>query len=236
MFIINNRLWFHFNQQKESFMLALQYDLVFGLAFDVALSEHGYNPLSGFMPAERCLSAGMPLYGDLRLQAFKEAAESGFAHKLLLVGGDEKRPECDGINRAEAIHRMLIRDLDVYHSRVEWKSSVGHTAGNVEVITKVIEERRLVSGAYAVMSNHYHVPRIILDFALAGIPMPVISAEAVWLAASISDDQFARRKQLLLRKFGNGEFVERVVEEIQGIAHKIRGQYKSVAHDHKPKS
>ena len=70
------------------------------------------------------------------------------------------------------------------------------------------------------MSNHYHLPRISIDLANAKLRSLALAAEAFIL---LEDPP---RKDELIRRLGGNAYAERVVEEIQGIAHKIQGTYK----------
>ena len=71
------------------------------------------------------------------------------------------------------------------------------------------------------MTNHYHLPRASMDMAAKRIPVQGFAAEALLLVEN------PNRKNDLIQSLGEGPLAERVVEEIAGIADKIRGTYQS---------
>lgn len=188
------------------------FDTVFGLAFDI---EKDRGRPSGFKPAQSDLNAGKELFGDLRLNGFASLLRRGFTNRLIIVGGDEGRYKHDDpvINRARAIREMLILDQGINPKAVEVIPSSSNTGGNIAII------RSRGKGRFAVVSNHYHLPRAALDMSSAGMTAPLLPAEAFWLLEDRS------RKRQIIERFGSGPFAERVAEEIQGIADKIAGTY-----------
>lgn len=72
---------------------------------------------------------------------------------------------------------------------------------------------------YAIASNFYRIPRLLIDLVGVGFP-PVYPVEAFIL---VEDES---RKNDLIERFGGGHWGNCVVEELQGIAHKLCGTYR----------
>lgn len=199
--------------------LAVPVSAAFGLAFDI---EKAADRKSGFKPAQFDLGAGKELFGDLRLDGFASLLRIGFAQRLVIVGGNEGRykNETPVINRAAAIREMLLRDYDIPPDRVSSFASNSNTGGNIAVIGAQMKQSALGWGDCAVVSNLYHLPRAFLDLTAGNLPVPIYAAEAFWL---LEDE---RRKNDLIERLGGGALAERITEEVQGIAHKLRGTYK----------
>jgi hypothetical protein len=186
-----------------------------GLAFDI---ERSSSTKSGFRPAKTDMGSHKELFADLRLEGFAALLRLGFAEKLTIFGGDEGRykVEIPGLNRAWAIKQMLVDDHGIAATRIEYVRSNSNTGGNVVEIKKRI-------GFFtrsAVVSNHYHLPRAALDLRHARIRVPLYPAEAFLLLEN------HLWKHNLIKRFGGNALAERMVEEIQGIADKIRGTYR----------
>jgi hypothetical protein len=186
--------------------------LACGLAFDIEKA----STKSGFQPARFDLGAGKELFADLRLDGFASLLKLGFAQKLIIFGGNEGRYKDEGpiINRGWAITEMLIHDFDIPTERLDFVASNSNTGGNIEAIRDSVGKRESV-----VVSNHYHAPRAALDLVAAGLLMPFYSAEAFWLLENPDG------KEVLVERLGGNPYAERTVEEIQGIAHKLKGTY-----------
>lgn len=203
--------------------LALSADTAFGLAFDV---EKASDRTSGFKPAQFDRSAAKDLFGDLRLDGFAALLRIGFARKLVIIGGNEKRYENETpqINRAWAIREMLIHDCGISPDVVASISSKANTTGNVDAMAEWMREGNLSIRECAVVSNHYHLPRASVDLVAADLPIPLYAAEAFWLI----DGPDARLNELIERLDG-GRMAERMASEIKGIADKVIGSYKPLA-------
>ncbi|MEK7639011.1 MAG: YdcF family protein [Patescibacteria group bacterium] len=198
--------------------LAVSVDTAFGLAFNIEKTP-GRN--SGFKPAQFDLGAGKELFGDLRLDGFAALLRIGFAKRLVIVGGPEGRykHETPTINQAWVIREMLIHDYGIHSDDVRFISSRPNTRGNIAAISARMGADALGSKDCAVVSNHYHLPRACLDLKAAGLSIHTYPAEAFWL---LEDEN---RKNGLIRRLGGGPLAERMTEELQGIAHKLRGTY-----------
>ncbi|MEK7124370.1 MAG: hypothetical protein AAB877_01625 [Patescibacteria group bacterium] len=205
--------------------LAVTVDTVFGLAFDI---EKAPERKSGFKPAQCDLGAKKELFGDVRLAGFAALLMLGFAKKLIVIGGKEGRykNEEPAIGRAFAICEMLTKDLNVEPACVSHVISEPNTGGNIAVIShRIISDDNLSIYNYAVVSNHYHIPRIKMDLRAGGLPLvPIYPAEAFLL---VDQEKSEENKQELIIRFGRGPLAERMVEEIQGIAHKLAGTYQA---------
>lgn len=193
---------------------------VFGLAVDIVKTS---QTKSGFEPAPFDLGAGEALFGSLRLDGFAALLRIGFAEHLTLAGGDEGRykNETPHINRAWAIREILIHDYGIDPERVSYAPSNSNTGGNIIAIRGKIEEMQLDPNHCRVVTSHYHVSRAYMDLQEAKLNIPVYSAEAFWLLEQ------AGRKNLLIERFGGDDLAKRVAVEINGIADKIRGTFKS---------
>ncbi len=192
--------------------------VLFGLAFDVRRA----NNKSGFQPSKFDSGGQLELFGDLRLWGFAAALKLGIAESMVLAGGDEKEyaGETPIVNRAESIRAMLIYDFGIDEQRVQAYPSRSNTGGNVEIIKRVLEERRLAPEDCGLSTNLYHLPRAHMDLMANGLSaLPMYAAEAFWL---LEDPD---RKDDLPHFLGEGPLADRVTGEIQGVADKIRGTY-----------
>ena len=200
---------------------AIRVNTAFCLAFDI---ERTPERKSGFRPAKFDSQAGKQLFGDLRLKGFASSLLAGFAKKLVIVGGIEGRCEDGTLGRAWGIRQMLIRDFDIAAERMEAIQSGPSTRGNIETIGAVLADRDHPEIECAVISNHYHLPRVQFEMHVIGLTLPVFPAEAFWLLAGGPPAKRGDRKRELIAGFGNGPLAERMVEEINGIADKLRGE------------
>ena len=189
---------------------------MFGLAFDIVRDR---AQKSGFAPAETDLGSGKNLFGLARLEGFAAIAKLGFASKLVIIGGNEGRYRSvdPPINRARAITEMLVYDYDVDQELVMHIASNSNTGGNIAAIRDYLASPQVKDPI--VVSNHYHLPRISLDLAVAGIFLRLYPAESFILLQDKS------RKGEVIRLLGGGPLAERVAEEIQGIDDKWAGVY-----------
>lgn len=199
--------------------LAVSVNTAFGLAFDI---EKTNATKSGFKPAQFDMGAGKDLFGEIRLDGFAALLRIGFAERLIIVGGVEGRykGEFPVIDRAWAIREMLIHDHEIDPARVLNIASNSNTGGNIKAIDAEMAQSGLVPAQSAVVSNLYHIARAGVDLLAAGLPIPMYAAEAFYLLEQEG------RKELLIKRLGDGPLAERYAEETQGIADKIRGTYK----------
>lgn len=200
--------------------LKIRVQTLFGLAFDIE-KEPGRR--SGFKPASFDMGVGKELFGDLRLEGFAAALKTGFADEIVLAGGDEGRykNETPVINRAWAIREMLIHDFGIDPRRVQSFASKSNTLGNVGIIRDFMGQSKKPLSECGLMSNLYHLPRAHLDIVAHDVPLRLFAAESLLLIEqpAIKND--------LVQRLGEGPLAERMVEEIGGIADKIRGAYQS---------
>jgi len=200
--------------------LKLEVQALFCLAFDI---EKAPDKKSGFQPANFDMGAGKELFGDLRLEGFAAALKTGFAKKLLIAGGDEQRykGESPVINRAWAIGQMLVHDHGIDADKIETFASRSNTMGNVDFFKDFIQKNVMALDQSGLMTNLYHLPRASMDMAAKQIPVQGFAAEALLLVENKD------RKNELIHRLGDGPLAERYVEELAGIADKIRGTYQS---------
>jgi hypothetical protein len=194
----------------------------FGLACDVQKARGQVNQ---FRAADGELSTGKKLFGDLRLEGFAALLKTGFAERLIVVGGAEARYKDEQIGRACAVREILLRDLGVDAERVEALHSEPSTSGNVAAVKRIVEERSLRSNDCAVVSSHYHLPRVHMDLWANDLLVPIFSAEAFSLLAREDPKERLIYKDQMIRRFGQGALAQRMVDEIGGIADKMRGIY-----------
>ncbi|NBV76651.1 hypothetical protein EBR66_00575 [bacterium] len=193
-----------------------EYSHAYGLAFDV---EKDLGRRSGFKPALTDLGSRKYLFGELRLAGFASLLRLGYAEHLVLVGGNEGRYKSEEpvVNRAHAIKEMLVHDHEISPSKLSAVASNSNTGGNIAIIR---DQQALEPRDAFVVTNHYHLPRAAMDISAAGLMLPLFSAESFLLLAE------KWSKEQLIDAFGQGTLAERVAEEIQGIADKLRGTYK----------
>ena len=197
--------------------------LVCGLAFDIEKAPTA----SGFKPAPFDIGGGEELFADLRLEGFAALLEQGFAKKLIIFGGDERRyagemvqiadeAEPVPLNRAWAITQMLEKDFGIPAERLGHFASRSNTIGNIKAIKREVGNKRSV-----VVTNHYHIPRTDMDLEAEGLTLRCRSAEAfLLLDGRVSE-------ALLAERLGGGPLANRMVSEIRGMTAKIRGDYVS---------
>jgi hypothetical protein len=202
--------------------VAIRVRTAFGLAFDI---EKAPERKSGFKPAEVDLSSRKKLFGNLRLKGFAAALQSGFARSIILVGGLEGRYPDEAIGRATAIRKMLLEDCGIPSRRVDALQSAPNTGGNVNIIKARIREEGLVASECALLSNHYHLPRVQMDLRANRLALQLYPAEAFLLLKSGTPEDRKALKRQLVTGFGDGPLAERIAEEINGIADKISGVY-----------
>ncbi len=196
----------------------VKFGTAFGLAFDV---ERDPNRLSGFRPAETDLGVRKALFGDLRLEGFAAMLRLGFAEKLIIIGGNEKRyeNEAEPVNRAYAIVQMLVHDHDNEPDRVTHIASKSNTSGNITALVQIMSKNGLDPGTCGVVSSHYHLPRAEFDLREAGVLVRTFPAEAFILLEG------RHHLKWLIKRFGGGPLAERSAYEIKGLGDKITGNY-----------
>lgn len=187
--------------------------VVFGLAFDV---EKAPGRKSGFQPAQFDLGAGKNMFGDIRLEGFAALLRTGFAAKLIVVGGLEGRYSSEHIPRAWAICEMLEKDFGIPRDQLSFLVSRSNTGGNVEMIRNEVAGR----SNPVTISSHYHLARAAFDFAEKNLPSTLLAAESFVLIENRD------LKEVLVERFGGGPLAERILEEVQGMADKLLGTYK----------
>jgi len=121
---------------------------------------------------------------------------------------------------------MLLQDLGISPEHVDAIQSAPSTGGNIDAIRAAIGDRHLELDECAVVSNHYHLPRIQLDLRSIDLPISAYPAEAFPLLACETPEERAAREDGLIGRFGQGPLAERLTEEVSGIAAKLRGSYR----------
>lgn len=187
-------------------------------AFDVTQGAS----TSGYVPAqchyETCLCMG----GEFRLWAAHAALERGIAEKLVIVGRAE--PRVPDASQAHLIARMLTADYHVPIQKLGWVCSP-HSGTDANAICIAGEIRTKNLSDCAVISNYYHLPRLLE--ALGPAHLKYYVAEALWLADAADRLQHARRVEHLTLYLGKGPHALRCLHEIIGIAAKYTGTYRS---------
>lgn len=205
------------------------WSLLIGLSTSVTLTGEGFAP----KPEDH----GIPLLGDLRWAGFAAALRGGFAEHLTVVGGDEDmlwgdlpqdfqdhaQRRSGPVNRAQAICGHLERKQGILSERLSWLRSVGNTGGNVAAIVRKLREHDGDLSGVCVTTSFYHLPRLSMDLARAGLGhLSLCPAEAFLVAET---GQVAGRKALAA-SFGSGPLVDRSIAEIIGISDKLTGEYR----------
>jgi hypothetical protein len=212
--------------------------IILGLSVAVSATPYGFSPLES--------QHDLPLFGRLRWEGWAAALHANFADRLAVIGGVEALPRksCPediramfadagdtlAVPRGLACCHALEHDYRIDRARLGWSLSDGNTGGNVAVIAQMI--RGLAATSNLVIStNHYHLPRVIMDLAAGGIAgVPCISAEAFGAAQKIlkGDDRLAIRAGLI-KELGGGPLATRIAAEIGGTADKILGAYQPLS-------
>lgn len=194
----------------------MKFDIAFCLSFDV---QKDNRRKSGFAPAWHDLGAKKALFGQARLEGFAALARLRIAEKLVILGGDEGRykEESPPINRAWAIKQMLLYDFGISEGLLDFAPSNSNTGGNLAAMNACLKQTK--PNENCLVSSFYHLPRIQHDLFLDRKLIPCFPAEVFIL---LEDES---RKSLLISLLGGGLLAERIAEEIQGIAHKIKGIY-----------
>ena len=201
-------------EQKKS---QIRKESVFCLGFFI---EKADERKSGFKPADQ--DEGGKLYCDLRMEGVAALLRIGFAKKVVVLGGNEKRITTTNIRRGRAIQKMLIDDFGADPDRVEAIDCSPNTAGNVASIIDYINMYQMSGQTFAVVSNMYHIPRVALLLESANVHLPLYPAEAFLL---IENEE--KWKSELIERYGGGSLAKRIVEEAQGVAAMLCGTYKT---------
>ncbi len=200
--------------------LVIKVKTVFGLGFDI---EKSAETKSGFRPAQEDFGTQKALFGDLRLEGYAALLRLGFAEELVVIGSPEHRYEHeDNVpNRAVVIRHMLINDYGIQPSRIRTLPSESSTWDNLTVLEKIYRASDMKQEQCAVVTNHYHIPRVQIDLLNLGMPLLTIPAEVFILLEK------PERREKLYNELGGCSLADRVIQELSGIADKIAGQYAS---------
>lgn len=151
---------------------------------------------------------GVPLFGDLRLDAFETGLTIGLFQTLHVLGGMEIIYAEGSISRPDAICDMLAaRGID--RRRLKATVTEGHTVAKVEGIRQ--DWVRYSPAEVAVVTNHYHLYRTAIDLIAAGMSdMPLLSAETL-LRLHLGDEIAVA---WMRSAFGDGDVVDEHLEEV----------------------
>lgn len=208
--------------------------LILGLSVAVELNGASFRPQHE--------QHGLPLFGTLRWAGWASALKAGYADKLIVVGGIERlndracppgvgwRCETSGdircVPRGLAACYALALDYGVDHSRLDWRHSEGNTGGNAATIRRLVEE---FSPSYNIFisTNHYHLPRALMDLHAAGVfSIQSVPAEAYWIAEKARASGLGKEDlDNLIKELGGGPLAKRTAAEIKGISDKINNRY-----------
>jgi len=204
-------------------------DAAFVLSYDVICPISDDPRLAQARMADRHLQSGLMQFSDVWLPGVAAVLTTNLAKKVVVVGGYEARYPNEKVSRPEVIKALLQVKHTVDPARVECAVSAPNTIGNAETITTWIEREKPMERDGIVISAYWHCARAALDIMQQGIVMPVIPAEAVWLASSRSMAERNAIRRELVAGLGFGDFAERVAGECNGIADKLTSVYQSLS-------
>ncbi len=185
---------------------------------------------------------GLALFGDLRWTGWASALNAGYADRLIVIGGVERLnikacvpgvgSPCTSdrdiicVPRGEACCHALSAKHGVADSKLSWKLSEGNTGGNATAIKEIVQDLS-PSCNLVISSNHYHLPRALMNLHAAGVAgIAAVPAEAYWVAEqSRAGRKISCTRMALTDAFGGGPLAARFAAEIQGAADKINNQY-----------
>lgn len=199
----------------------------FVLSYDVEAPE---GESSRMAPVH--LQSGLKQFPDVWLKGVRSALTTKLARKLVIVGGLEARYPGKNIARPDVIKSILCDEGDIDAGFVDCVVSEPNTIGNAEAIAQWCHEHQYDHEDGVVVCAYWHAPRASLDLRLAGIDMPVIPGEAIWLAAAATESERASRRMFLAHQWGEwgrSDFMWRCVMECNGIADKLCRQYESLS-------
>jgi hypothetical protein len=177
---------------------------------------------SGYRIADRQRTVGTKLYARERFEGIAAAARLGFAYNYLVIGGHEDRYPGEGVDRAEAFRDVLVKDFNVPEpKRFHWKST-GPNSVTEDSIRLVRELVRTNFNDFVILTSWYHCLRTADLYKSHGLPLEAFPAEAFLLIEG------TLTKAQLARRFGGGDFAERVVGEINYFADKLMGRHKPI--------
>lgn len=212
--------------------------LILGLS--VAVEGHAGT----FRPRQE--QYGIPLFGDLRWKGWAAALNAGYADRLIVIGGLErlsatdcppdigrKDADRDGgclVPRGAACCHALTTEFGVDRAKVDWKHSIGNTGGNAVAIKEIMDDLS-TDYDFVISSNHYHLPRALMDLQACDIGnVRSVPAEAFWVAEQTAAGvQRASIADNLTAKFGGGPLAARIAAEIQGVADKLNNRYQPLS-------
>jgi hypothetical protein len=191
--------------------LAIRKKVAYCLAFDIVrLSADEYWPA----PESK---DSVELFSMLRLEGFAAAYHTGFAQKLVIVGGEESRYPGEGVVRSVEIEKMLVKQHGVDPGCCEYEISKQNTRGNIQEIKKQMKLGRVSIDHACVVSSYYHLARASALMWEEDLRLPLYPAESLLLIKEPG------RLYGLMAEFDGSPFAIRAIQEIVGITDLIRG-------------
>ncbi len=216
-------------QEREESVSSLTLRIKGAIGLLYALDvERDTSRTSGFRPALTHKETGLHLFGEERLLV-AAGIRIGALREIRVFGRNEPRyanelVEIDGnnipLNQAWAISRMLILDYGVPADAVTWFPSNEGSLENSRAMAKMVATNP--SCTFVGITSGYHVFRAAKFFRMISREFcpEFCAAEAFWLAEGKlqSQEEMVRRKEVLTRSFGGGEYARRCVSEINSDA------------------
>jgi hypothetical protein len=141
------------------------------------LSAAVQNKGEGYELAE--MDAGGILLGEWRLEACKQLISKNPELNVVIVGWhDELDPT---VSRATVMHDLLIGHYDVDPARLETiTQEEDGTQGNMKAIARYLSEGKVGPEECALLTNFYHLPRVMRLLAeQGGLLITPIAAESL---------------------------------------------------------
>jgi len=137
------------------------------------------------------------LHGEIRVEAIKILQKQGRVREIIVVGGPTK----DGMSKVKLIAEMI-------GGKVTQLESIASTEGNIKTIKNYLGEDK---GKNGLLTNFYHIPRVLRLISENGLRMIPICAEAVLLA---DNPQWLNK---IKEWYGEPSMLKRILSEIQGL-------------------
>lgn len=147
------------------------------------------------------------LHGEIRVEAIKILRKQEKVDEIVIVGG----PTPDGASKVKLIAEMIGGKTTQLETRP-------NTGGNIQSIKGYLGEDK---GRNALLTNFYHIPRVLRLINDNGVRVIPLCAEAVLL----TDDP--KWKEKIEEWYGQFPMLKRILSEIQGLSDIEKENYQS---------
>lgn len=184
--------------------------------------------------AEKHLQSGLAQFSDSWLPGVAAVISAKIAKQLVIVGGYEARYPNRRVARPEAIKFLLEKDFGV--TGIECLISDPNTMGNARAISEWLHKNSLFVDMAIVVCAYWHGMRAAADLGCQGVRLPVIPAEAAYIATQSTPHDRAKARKALELSLGGGLLAERIAGECNGMAEKMLNVFVPLSEQAKEKT